>query len=81
MTMVLCECGRPATAVPKRLTENSSRKARNGVPRHLKGHDLCQRCEDKLVSSFYAEQRKQFQAARREKHRLKYEANDVVEHT
>ena len=75
----MCECGRPAVSIPKNLTGNSSRKARNGVPRYLKGHDLCQLCESKLVSGFYAEQRKEFAAARREKHRLKYEVNEDVE--
>lgn len=38
-----CECGRAAKALP-RFGRFRSRKARAGVPRVIKGHDLCLRC-------------------------------------
>jgi hypothetical protein len=72
--MHMCECGRPALSIPKNLSANSSRKARNGKPRFLKGHDLCARCQDKVMDRFQAERKKEKAADWREKHRRKYAA-------
>lgn len=53
--IALCECGRPAIAIPK-YGKKRSKKARAGCPVFIKGHDLCLCCYQKEIDQYVAKQ-------------------------